>query len=370
MNVLAEFVLMAQIKGELPVEQDDYFLSHLVLHARAQHALGDVEQKEEAVCLFTRLLDTPDDDLICDLLAGWRHQLNGARTISSRGRGRRSDDEMEWIRFHLYLIAAEEHPATVRSIYYRAVTRGIVPKTEAGYRLVQNALLNMRRGGLLPWHWITDTSRRVWGHRRFGDMASYAKHVAKNYRMDYWADAPHNVEVWCEKDAMQGVIAPVVIEEFGLSLYVSKGQSSASYLYEAAEEIRADGRPTTVYVLSDFDPAGFRIAERIESGLREHVGSTFPLSAHRLAVTYEQVLELALPTRPVKRSDSGAPDFLSRYGDVSAELEAMPPNLLRALIREQLEGHMDQERLKTLKLAEAEEREGLEKLQDLLGGAA
>ncbi len=119
----------------------------------------------------------------------------------------------------------------------------------------------MRRNRLLPWSWITDTSRRVWGHRRFKDLNSYAKHVARNYYVDYWAKAPEQVEVWCEKDAMYGVLAPVVVEEYGLNLYVSKGQSSASYLYEASEEIREDGRPTVVYILADFDPAGFRIAE-------------------------------------------------------------------------------------------------------------
>jgi hypothetical protein len=43
----------------------------------------------------------------------------------------------------------------------------------------------------------------------------------------------------------------VVIEEFGLDLYVTKGQPSVSYLYDAAEDIALDGRPTYVYVLSD-----------------------------------------------------------------------------------------------------------------------
>ncbi len=230
----------------------------------------------------------------------------------------------------------------MRSIYYRAVSKGIVPKTESGYRTVQQQLLAMRRKRLLPWGWITDASRRVWGRRRFKTLKDYAEHVASNYYADYWADAEHKVEVWCEKDAMYGVLAPVVVEKYGLNLYVSKGQSSASYLYEAAQEIRADGRPTTVYILSDFDPGGFKIAEKIEAGLREHVGDAQPITAHRIAVTYEQIRDPALdvPTREVKKSDKNAPAFMELYGDVSAELEAIPSHTLREMVEERLESHI------------------------------
>jgi hypothetical protein len=183
-------------------------------------------------------------------------------------------------------------------------------------------------------------------------------------------ESPVNVEVWCEKDAMQGVIAPVVLREFGLDLYVSKGQSSASYLYEAAMGIKEDGRPTVVYILSDFDPAGFRIAEKIEAGLREHVPEEQDLKAVRVAVSYEQVLEYDLVTREVKKTHSEAAEFMREYGDVSCELEAMPPTLVRRLVTESLHEHMSPDRLRVMKLAEEEERKGLAQIHDLLGGAA
>ncbi len=209
-------------------------------------------------------------------------------------------------------------------------------------------------------------ARTVRGH----GLLRRAEHVAANYRKDYWMDSPVNVEVWCEKDAMQGVIAPVVLRDFGLNLYVSKGQSSASYLYEAAESIKEDGRPTVVYILSDFDPAGFRIAEKIEAGLREHLPEEQELTARRVAVSYEQVVEHGLVTREVKKTDTDAAAFMARYGDVSCELEAMPPTTLRRLLTDHLEAHMNKDRLRALKLAEEQEREGLARIQDLMGGAA
>jgi hypothetical protein len=368
MNTAEEFFLMANIKDELPTDGDEDTYSDLRLRAYATHALLP-DQRDIAREMLDIFGTEPDDEMVFGLLAEWRAELNKARPIYM-GRGRKPAGEMDYLKYQLYLIAEEENPATVRGMYYRAVSRGIVPKTDSGYDLVQRTLLGMRREGLLPWFWITDTSRRVWGYRRFGDMKSYAKHVAANYRADYWTNSPVNVEIWCEKDAMQGVLAPVVIEEFGLNLYVSKGQSSESYIYEAAEELRADGRPTVVYVLSDFDPAGFRIADVIDRKLGAFLEGDVTIEAHRIAVTHQQIVELALPTRSVKRTDHGAPAFMARYGDVSAELEAMPPNLLRQLVREKLESHMDANRLRTLKLAEQQEREGLKKLEDLLKGAA
>lgn len=361
------FLLAAVIKGYLPAEDAEKYLEDIAFEARADHALGDAELVELAAKFLNDSGGGPDDAMIYGLAETWDQELNGARTISFGGRGRRPKAEVEWLRYRLYLLTADEYPATVRGIYYRAVSAGYVPKTDAGYRLVQGQLLSMRRSGLLPWGWITDSSRMVRGRRRFKSLAEYAKWVQSNYRADYWATSDTNVEVWCEKEALAGVLLPVVLDEFGLDLHISKGQSSASYLFEAAEAIREDGRPTHVYILSDFDPGGFRIAEKVESGLREHLGEDYSLTAERIAVTFEQITELELPTREVKKTDKQAPAFVGRYGDISCELDAIAPNQLRALVRDYLESHMNAGQLRALKLAEQQEREGLAQLEDLLG---
>lgn len=367
---LDTFMLAAIIKGYLPANDEDEYYSHLQFRFRAYHALGGDEMREHGAGGLDIIGEDPDDEKIHELAAKWSNELNGARTISFGVRGRRPKKELEWLRYRLYLLVEDEQIATVRGIYYRAVSHGYVPKDDAGYRLVQGQLLSMRRSGLLPWYWITDSSRRVWGRRRFKTMSEYAEWVQSNYRADYWMNSPVNVEVWCEKDALQGVLSPVVIDEFGLDLHVSKGQTSASYIYEAAEAIRDDGRPTTIYILSDFDPGGFRIAEKVESGLREHLGEGYELTANRIAVTFEQITEYGLPTRGVKKTDKQAPAFMEKYGDISCELDAIAPSRLRALVREHLEGHMDQRRLRALKLAEEREREGLKQIEDLMKGVA
>lgn len=291
----------------------------------------------------------------------------GARTINKRGRRTRS--EMEALRAALYHIVEEHRPITVRGAFYRATALGVVPKEEkSGYRPVQRQLLKMRRDGVIPWGWITDGSRTVYGNHRYGSLDSYAAQVASNYRKDYWSDSGEYVEIWMEKDALRGVIAPVVIGEFGLDLFVSKGQSSATYLYEAADDILRDGRPTHLYVLSDFDPGGFRIFDLINRELKGFVGDAVELSIKRIAVTPEQIEGHQLPARPIKEKDPQRKKFEREHGTGCVELDALPPEVLRSLIRERLEGHMDGDRLRALKLVEREEREGLRGIEDLLRG--
>jgi hypothetical protein len=365
-----EAFLAALVRSEFGVDDSQDTAPQLKLRAQMTHAFSTDSGAVELARMVLGVFDVEtDDEATRAMVDGWLDEIYGARTISFGKRGRRSTDEMAWIKFRLYILAAQERPATVRSMYYRMEAAGFVPKDERAYRLVQRTILDMRRQGIMPWRWVTDSSRRVWGKPRFGDMESYAEHVATNYCKDYWLESPVNVEVWCEKDALQGVIYPTC-NEFGLDLYVSKGQSSASYLYEAAEAIKEDGRPTVVYILSDFDPAGFRIAERIEAGLREHLPDEQELEAFRIALSYEQVQEYNLTTREVKKTDPHAAEFIRRYGDISCELEAMAPTTLRRILAEHLHKHMSPDRLRILKLAEEEERKGLAQIHDLLGGAA
>jgi 5S rRNA maturation endonuclease (ribonuclease M5) len=56
-----------------------------------------------------------------------------------------------------------------------------------------------------------------------------------------------------------------------------------------------------VYILADFDPGGFRIAKKIEEGLREHLKGAVHVKAKRVAVTYEQMQDPELDIHPRAR---------------------------------------------------------------------
>jgi hypothetical protein len=111
-----------------------------------------------------------------------------------------------------------------------------------------------------------------------------------------------------------------------------------------------------VYLLTDFDPSGFGIADTVAYEL---VNRSFPVEVHveRLAVTRRQIDDYGLPTRPTKRTDSRAAGFMAEHGTDSVELDAIPPEALRVLVRESIEVYMDPDKLRVMKLAEQQERD-------------
>jgi hypothetical protein len=274
-------------------------------------------------------------------------------------RARRTKAEIEALDADLIDIVAEFAPVTVRQVFYQAVNHGLVPKDETkGYRVVQRRLVALRESGDVPHGLIVDGTRYVTGHRRYNDLDEFTTYAAGLYRKDYWATSEVNVEVWLEKDALKGVLIPTVVNECGLGLHVTRGFASITYLQEAAEDIERDERPTHVYVLTDFDPSGVTIAEKVEEELVERAPLS-EITVERLAVNREQIDRWNLPTRPTKSSDTRASRFRRIHGTDSVELDAIPPDELRHLVRNAIDSHMDPRLLKQFKMVESEERAAL-----------
>jgi hypothetical protein len=153
----------------------------------------------------------------------------------------------------------------------------------------------------------------------------------------------------------------VVVDEFGLDLYVARGFSSETYLHNAGEYIQSDGRPTFVYILTDHDASGMSVADTVARDLPQHA-SGVDVTVKKIAITPEQIEQYGLITQLVTTSDSRAQKFIRRYGPKCAELDALPATAVRALVREAIEQHIDPHRLRVMKLAEEEERRGFSEL--------
>lgn len=271
-------------------------------------------------------------------------------------RTRRTREEMEQLDAALYQIAQEVQPATVRQIFYQAEVRGLIPKDERGYDAVQRRLVELREKKLIPYEWITDNARLIRGLRRYSGPDGFARDVASLYRRDYWVSHPCRVEIWIEKDALASVLYPVVVEDWGLNLYVTRGFSSITYLQNAADDIQARRKKTFVYVLSDFDPSGISLAQKISEELQRRA-APIEVEVSRLAVTPAQIAKWCLPSRETKVTDSRAKKFMEQYGDRSVELDAIPPQELRRLVSESIEAHAGVAEMKRLQQMEALERQ-------------
>lgn len=261
---------------------------------------------------------------------------------------------MDAVREGLYAIVAEQHPATVRAVFYQAVSRGLVAKTEGEYKsTVGRLLVQMRREGIIPFSWIADNTRWMRKPRTYTSMEEMLKITAQTYRRALWANQEDYVEIWLEKEALAGTIVDVT-EGFDVPLLVTRGYPSTSYLSVAAEVIAEVNKPTFVYYLGDRDPSGVDIPRVVERGLREfapEVDITFKV----LAVLPEQIEELALPTRPTKKTDSRSRSF---HGE-SVEVDAIPAPILRAMVRDAIVSHIDADEWNRLVDVEEAERETL-----------
>ena len=242
---------------------------------------------------------------------------------------------------------------TVRQVFYQSTVRGIVEKTEAGYRKVQRALVTLREGGDVEWNWIADNTRWMRKPRTYGSPEDAMRTLAASYRKALWKDIDARVEVWIEKDALAGVIVEVT-SMFDVPLMVARGYASLSFLHSSATDIEEDAKPAFVYHLGDYDPSGQDAAANIERRLREFAPNA-DIIFRQIAVLPSQITRWNLPTRPTKGSDPRAATFAEK----SVELDAITPQRLRALVRTAIERHMPKRQYEILMSAEVSEREGL-----------
>ena len=276
-------------------------------------------------------------------------QVYAPRSIK---RVRATKAEVEDRRDQLFDIVEDQRPMTVRQVFYRATVLGLVEKTEQGYNKVKTDLIEMRRSGLLPYQWLADSTRWQRKPQTFNSPAEALEQTARFYRKALWSDADCYVEIWLEKDALSGVIFPIT-SEYDVPLMVARGYASLSFLHSAAEHIATLDVPAFIYHLGDHDPSGVNAGEKIESTLRE-LAPAADIQFERIAVNPDQIAAWGLPSRPTKASDSRA----KRFGDTeSVELDAIPPDQLRELVRDAIEVHLPPDELAVLQEAEQSERE-------------
>lgn len=280
-------------------------------------------------------------------------------------RSRSTKAEVEIRRKGLYKIVRAQRPMTVRQVFYQATVQGLVEKTEAGYAKVQTDLVLMRRSGAMPYGWLADSTR--WQRRptTYSTVEDALEETARLYRKRLWDNAETHVEIWLEKDALAGVVYPVT-GLYDVPLMTARGYASLSFLHSAAEAIAELEVPAFVYHLGDFDPSGVNAGEKIEQTLKE-MAPEAEIHFKRLAVTPAQIDAWNLPSRPTKTTDTRS----KKFGPISVELDAIPPDILRSLVEDAINRHLPQDQLRVLRVAEESEKKLISNLVKLAieGGA-
>jgi hypothetical protein len=276
------------------------------------------------------------------------------------------------------ILAESQYPMTLRQLYYRLVSVGAIPKTEAGYGKLKRLIVGLREDGTVPWDWLVDHTRAVFAARTWVGIEDLLNDTAKLYRRDLMHQQEVAVQLWAESDSIGSVVAPVA-DRYCIPTFIGRGYAARGYLWSAARDAVGayqDGKNVVILHIGDFDPSGVDIFRDVEETLRLYAlavrqrqpvaairstwsdrgvrGLTDWLTFERLALTQEQVDQYHLPARPPKMSDTRTAKFVGRG---TVEVEALPVDALLSIVEQAIVGCIDMETLRVAEVAEASERE-------------
>jgi len=281
-------------------------------------------------------------------------------------RHRRTNDTLAVIDAAICRAVEDDHPVSLRGVYYRVVSAGAVEKTEAGYNVIMRQLLKLRRDGTIPYSYITDGTRWISKPDSWDAIDEMLDDVAVSYRRTLWRNQEVEVMVFTEKDAISGVLYPITAR-WDVPLGVMRGYASETFCFTIAEEIIAAywrDKYVYLYQFGDHDPWGVeawaKFSARVDEFVRAKLNGFSNARYERLAVTEEQIADLHLPTRPTKK-------HTKKFIGESVEVDAIPAKILRELAEQAITQHIDQEALRLKELAETSERDVLSRLAGIYG---
>jgi len=161
------------------------------------------------------------------------------------------------------------------------------------------------------------------------------------------ARQPHHFAIYGEKSSLEDAVLPIA-EEIEADLYLAGGELSETLIYRMARDANDDGRPLVVFTLTDCDPAGWEmpanIARKLQA-LRDLYFSSLRFEVVPVALTPEQVMELGLPSTPLKDGERRADRWRDEHGVDQTEIDALttPENehVLQQILRDAVGQYID-----------------------------
>ena len=222
---------------------------------------------------------------------------------------------------------------TLRQLFYQLVAAAILPNTQNAYKALSRHTAEARRAGTFPA--LMDLGRTIVRAQTFQNPPDARRWLRTIYRRDRTEGQTYAVYLGVEK---RGIVAQLEewFGDLGIPIVPLGGYSSESFEQEVIEHVDADGRPAVLLYAGDFDPSG----EDIDRNFVTQTGCW--TDVRRVALTADQVEEYNLPPQPGKASDSRAGAFVRRHGQlIQVELDALPPDTLRALYADALADFWD-----------------------------
>lgn len=222
---------------------------------------------------------------------------------------------------------------TLRQLYYQFVSRDWIPNKQKEYKRLGSIISNGRLAGLIDWDAIEDRGRNLIALGSWNSPADIISACASQFRIDRWKNQDVRVEVWIEKEALIGVVAPVC-NRWRIPHFACKGYVSQSEMRDAgANRLRRyiqNGQTPIVLHFGDHDPSGIDMTRDIRERVSMFAGRGVEI--RRLALNMQQIEEYDPPPNPAKETDARFEDYRAIHGNESWELDALNPEVIAGLI--------------------------------------
>ena len=304
------------------------------------------------------------------------------------------DDLLEYVKKAIEDFKRYGIRPTVRLLFYRlADTYKVIQHSHRAYKNLDAHLTKWRNQGLIPYEDIADEERKpLPGEPVITTLGSFRDEVAWHIQyllesleriaeVPMWYGQKHYIEIWVEKKGGKGLFE-WTNQKWKVTVFASKGYTSVTALYEAAQRLRdaaQHGKKPVILYFGDWDPSGLDIDRHIKHYLRE----VFKVDVEvvRVALTPELAARYKLPTIPpddpnYKRClrDPRYPRFkelCERYGIEPnvIELESIinvNPQVFKELVDRAIERYFDREVYQRVKELERERREWIPIVREIL----
>jgi hypothetical protein len=239
------------------------------------------------------------------------------------------------------ILSEYREPLTVRQLYYQLVSRQKIGNSQTYYQKVSRDITTARESGEINPNKIEDRGREssdgdYWQNKDattfIQDLISAVKSQYSAYQYPKWINQPNYVEVWCEKQALQRIVAEIA-SKYGVVSCVAKGFSSFTFVNDAAHrfsEQTRKGKTCKILYFGDFDPSGEEMVRDLIERIQRYGAES--VTIEKCALTKEQVIKYNLPSDPTKKTDPRSAKFVDKYGDICVELDSLRPDVLRSMI--------------------------------------
>jgi hypothetical protein len=133
---------------------------------------------------------------------------------------------------------------TLRTMFYRLVSKEIIPNTEQSYKSLSSIIVKARKSRDIPWDSFSDQGRQVlFGTEEYVSPEQfieigidYLRKASHAYMIPRWHSQKNYVEVWIEKQALADTFVSFLLNR-QVNVVVNRGYASWSFLYENCERL-------------------------------------------------------------------------------------------------------------------------------------